>query len=61
LAGGRIKGKRVADPVFSDLATVVIPAFDAAATIDEALRSIRLQIYRHLDFIVAGDVRHQHL
>jgi glycosyltransferase involved in cell wall biosynthesis len=45
----------VADPVFSDLVTVVIPACNAAATLDETLHSVRAQTYRHLEIIVVDD------
>lgn len=40
-----------ADP----LVTVVIPAYNAAATIDETLRSVRAQTHRNLDIIVVDD------
>ena len=39
----------------SELVTVVIPAYNAAATIDETLRSVRSQTYRELEIIVVDD------
>jgi glycosyltransferase involved in cell wall biosynthesis len=38
-----------------DLVTVIIPAFDAAATIDETLRSVRAQSHRRLEIVVVDD------
>ena len=38
-----------------DLVTVVIPAFNAAETIDETLSSVRWQTYRCLEIIVVDD------
>lgn len=44
------------DPaVKSDLVSVVIPAFNAEATIDDTLRSVRSQTHRHLEIIVVND------
>lgn len=40
------------------LVSVVIPAFDAAATLDEALRSARAQTWRELEIIVVDDGSH---
>ncbi len=37
------------------LVTVVIPAFNAAATIDQTLRSVRAQSYANLEIIVVDD------
>ena len=37
------------------LVSVVIPAFNASATIDETLRSVRSQSHRELDIIVVDD------
>lgn len=39
----------------ADLTTVVVPAFNAAATIDETLRSVRAQTHEALEIIVADD------
>ncbi len=38
-----------------DLVTVVIPAFNAAETIDETLRSVRSQTHRRLEIFVVDD------
>jgi glycosyltransferase involved in cell wall biosynthesis len=38
-----------------DLVTVVIPAYNAARTIDETLRSVRNQTHRRLEIIVVDD------
>src|SRR3712207_3579618 len=38
-----------------ELVSVVIPAFNAAATIDETLASVRSQTYRALEIIVVND------
>ncbi len=38
-----------------DLVTVVIPAYNAAATIDETLHSVRAQTHRNLEIIVVDD------
>lgn len=37
------------------LVGVIIPAYEAASTLDETLRSVRAQTYRHLDIIVVDD------
>src|SRR5438034_11633591 len=37
------------------LVSVVIPAFNASATIDETIRSVRSQSHRDLDIIVVDD------
>lgn len=37
------------------MVSVVVPAFNAAATLDQTLRSVRGQTYRHLDVIVVDD------
>ena len=39
----------------SALVSVVIPAFNAAATIDDTLRSVRSQSHRNLEIIVVND------
>lgn len=39
----------------SDLVTVVVPAYNASATIDETLRSVRAQTYRELEILVVDD------
>jgi len=39
----------------NDLVSVIIPAFNAAATIDETLRSARGQTYPHIEIIVIDD------
>lgn len=39
----------------SDLVSVVIPAFNAEATIDDTLRSVRSQTHRNLEIIVVDD------
>lgn len=41
-----------------DLVTVVIPAFNAEATIDETLRSVRGQTHKKLEIIVVDDGSH---
>lgn len=38
-----------------ELITVVIPAYNAEATIDETLRSVRAQTYRNIEIIVVDD------
>jgi glycosyltransferase involved in cell wall biosynthesis len=38
-----------------DLVSVVVPAYNAAATLDETLRSIRAQTYRNLEVIIVDD------
>jgi glycosyltransferase involved in cell wall biosynthesis len=38
-----------------DLVTVVVPAFNASATIDETLRSVRGQKHRELEILVVDD------
>jgi glycosyltransferase involved in cell wall biosynthesis len=38
-----------------DLVTVIIPAFNAAGTIDETLRSVRSQTHRRLEILVVDD------
>src|ERR1700674_400681 len=38
-----------------DLVTVVIPAFNAARTIDETLRSVRSQTHRRLEILIVDD------
>jgi glycosyltransferase involved in cell wall biosynthesis len=38
-----------------DLVTVIIPAFNAARTIDETLRSVRSQTHRRLEILVVDD------
>lgn len=38
-----------------DLVTVIVPAYNAAATIDETLRSVRAQSYASLEIIVVDD------
>ena len=38
-----------------DLVTVIIPALNAARTIDETLRSVRSQTYRRLEILVVDD------
>jgi glycosyltransferase involved in cell wall biosynthesis len=43
------------EPPICDLVTVVIPAFNAAETIDETLHSVRAQTYRCLEIIVVDD------
>jgi glycosyltransferase involved in cell wall biosynthesis len=42
-------------PVSPDLVTVVVPARDAARTIDETLRSVRAQTHRDLEVLVVDD------
>ena len=39
----------------SHLVSVVIPAYNAEATIDDTLRSVRSQTHRHLEIIVVDD------
>jgi Glycosyl transferase family 2 len=39
----------------ADLVSVVVPAFNAAATLDETLRSVRGQTHRALEIIVVDD------
>lgn len=39
----------------SQLVSVVIPAYNAEATIDDTLRSVRSQTHRHLEIIVVDD------
>jgi len=39
----------------ADLVSVVVPAFNSEATVDETLRSIRSQTHRNLDIIVIDD------
>jgi glycosyltransferase involved in cell wall biosynthesis len=39
----------------SDLVSVIIPAYNAAATLDETLRSVRSQTHRDLEIIVVDD------
>ena len=39
----------------TDLISVVIPAYNAAATLDETLLSVRRQTYRALEVIVVDD------
>ncbi len=41
--------------VTDELVSVVIPAYNAAATLDETLRSVRSQTHRALDIIVVDD------
>jgi glycosyltransferase involved in cell wall biosynthesis len=43
---------RTTDP---QLVSVVIPAYNAAATLDETLRSVRSQTHRALEIIVVDD------
>jgi glycosyltransferase involved in cell wall biosynthesis len=51
-----MKGKQVGvEPVPPGLVSVVIPAFNAVATIDETLHSVRTQTYPHLEIIVVDD------
>jgi glycosyltransferase involved in cell wall biosynthesis len=38
-----------------DLVTVIVPAYNAAATLDETLRSIRSQTHRELEILVVDD------
>jgi glycosyltransferase involved in cell wall biosynthesis len=38
-----------------DLVTIIIPAFNAARTIDETLRSVRSQTHRRLEILVVDD------
>jgi glycosyltransferase involved in cell wall biosynthesis len=38
-----------------DLVTVVIPAYNAARTLDETLRSVRFQTHRRLEILVVDD------
>jgi len=38
-----------------DVVTVIIPAFNAARTIGETLRSVRSQTHRHLEILVVDD------
>lgn len=46
----------MADRLFpAGLVTVIIPAFNAATTIDETLRSVRAQTYRDLEIIIVDD------
>jgi glycosyltransferase involved in cell wall biosynthesis len=45
----------VAHGPFPDLVSTVIPAFNAAATIDETIRSVRAQTHRNLEIIVVDD------
>jgi len=45
----------VADAVSPALVTVIVPAFNAAATIDETLRSVRVQTHQQLEIIVVDD------
>jgi glycosyltransferase involved in cell wall biosynthesis len=42
-------------PLLDGLITVVIPAYNAAQTLDETLRSVRGQTYRNLEIIVVDD------
>lgn len=42
-------------PEAEALVSVVVPAYDAAATIDVTLRSVRAQTYNHLEIIVVDD------
>jgi glycosyltransferase involved in cell wall biosynthesis len=39
----------------SDLVSVIIPAYNAAASIDETLRSVRSQTHRNLEVIIIDD------
>lgn len=39
----------------TELVSVVIPAYNAAATIDETLRSVRAQTHEHLEILVIDD------
>jgi len=39
----------------SELVTVVVPAFNSAATLDETLRSVRSQTHRNLEILVVDD------
>jgi len=39
----------------ADLVTVIIPAFNAARTIDETLRSVRSQTHRRMEILVVDD------
>ena len=42
-------------PITEDLVTVIVPAYNAAATIDETLRSVRAQSHASLEIIVVDD------
>ncbi len=39
----------------TELVSVVIPAYNAAATIDETLRSVRAQTHEHLEILIVDD------
>ncbi len=43
------------NPADGPLVSVIVPAFNAVATIDETLTSVRSQTYRNLDVIVVDD------
>jgi glycosyltransferase involved in cell wall biosynthesis len=50
-----IEGGAIAMTVTEPLISVVIPAYNAEATIEETLRSVQSQSHRHLEIIVVDD------
>lgn len=47
--------RQVADPATTPLVTVIVPVFQAAETIAQALGSLQAQTYNHLQIIVVDD------
>ena len=48
-------GETAVEKFEADLVSVIIPAFNAAATIGETLESVRSQSYTHIEIIVVDD------